>query len=254
VDSSRKRIAGSVAASLPGETLVGSLSERNLLNSDAALDIARNALKEVGARGFEISVVIPDDSSRIAFLGGQSCRTKQDQKLCAVETKKSVPFDVDSSNRISVGTASLMPRVRDRHCSAVATVGVQNEGCRWLGLHAGYVIPRRCDNESLSVWRRLLPRRTFSRQDQDGLDYDDRLSEGPSAVLSARRQNSGLRGLPDDDVQRTNSAAAPAVRWSADDKDLMLGAELQDKLGVPVKRLEPKTIDDIYKPALGAVV
>ena len=30
-------------------------------------------------------------------------------------------------------------------------------------------------------------------------------------------------------------------------------SQLQDKLGVPVRRMEPKSVDDIYKPALGAV-
>ena len=30
-------------------------------------------------------------------------------------------------------------------------------------------------------------------------------------------------------------------------------ADLQDKLGLPAQRLEPKNVEDIFKPALGGV-
>jgi hypothetical protein len=38
------------------------------------------------------------------------------------------------------------------------------------------------------------------------------------------------------------------------DSDLRAGVEeIHEKLGITAQRLEPKSVDDIYKPALGAV-
>ena len=265
VDSSRKRVAGTVAASLPGDTLVGSLSERNLLNSDAALDIARNALKEAGARGFEISVIIPDDSSRIAFLTAESLTgTSQDREsFVRWKLKKSVPFDVDS--------AQLAYQVLGTHMgpdgkgvdivvalSPRSIVQEYEELLERLDLHAGYVIP------STLATMNLYPAAPGSLQ-EDGL----LVKIAPDSITTTVFQNQRPRfyrrvgRIPvydavyptmmyyQDKLGGTTLASATVCGYEKDPHAEI--TELQDKLGVPVRRMAPKTIDDIYKPALGAV-
>jgi type IV pilus assembly protein PilM len=264
VDSSRKRIAGSVKASLPGDTIAGSLSERNLLNSDAALDIARNALKEAGARGFEVSVVIPDDSSRIAFLTADSLTgTTQDREtFVRWKLKKSTPFDVDSAQ---IAYQVLGPHVGAEGkgidivvaLSPRSIVQEYEELLERLDLHAGYVIP------STLAAMNLYPSTGFAQQDVLLVKL------GPDSITTTVFQNDRPRfyrrvgRIPvydavyptmmyyQDKLGGTTLASAMVCGYDRDPHSEI--SELQDKLGVPVKRLEPKTIDDIYKPALGAV-
>ncbi len=264
VDSSRKRIAGSVAASLPGDTVTGSLSERNLLNSEAALDICRNALKEAGARGFEISVVIPDDSSRIAFLTADSLTgTKQDREtFVRWKLKKSVPFDVDA--------AQIAYQVLGPHQGAEgkgvdimvalsprSVVQEYEQLLEKLDLHAGYVIP------STLATMNLYPAATTGQDDVLLVKIS------PDSITTTIFQKDRPRfyrrvgRIPVYDAvyptimyyqdKLGGSTLASAMVCGYDRDPQSEPAELQDKLGIPVKRLEPKTIDDIYKPALGAV-
>jgi len=264
VDSSRKRIAGSVAAPLPGNTFVGSLSERNLLNSDAALDIARNALREVGARGFEISVVIPDDSSRIAFLTAENLTgtTRDREAFIRWKLKKSVPFDVDTAQ---IAYQVLGPHVGPDGKGTDIVVALSprsivqeyEELLQRLDLHAGYIIP-----STLAVMN-LFP--------AGGAPKEDVLlvKIAPDSITTTVFQNNRPRfyrrvgRIPvydavyptmmyyQDKLGGTTLASALVCGYDKDPHAEI--AELQDKLGVPVKRMEPKTIDDIYKPALGAV-
>jgi type IV pilus assembly protein PilM len=263
VDSSRKRIAGSVKASLPGDTIVGSLSDRNLQNSDAALDIARNALKEAGARGFEVSVVIPDDSSRIAFLTVDSLAgSKQDREtFVRWKLKKSVPFDVDAAQisyqvlgaHVGEGkgidiVVALSPR---------SIVQEYEELLERLGLHAGYVVP------STLATMNLYPSTGFAQQDvllvkiaSESITTTVFQNDRPRFYRRVGRIPIYDAVYPtmmyyQDKLGGTTLASAMVCGYDKDPHAEI--SELQDKLGAPVKRLEPKTIDDIYKPVLGAV-
>jgi type IV pilus assembly protein PilM len=263
VDSSRKRIAGSVAASLPGDTLAGSLSDRNLLNSEAALEIARNALKEVGARGFEVSVVIPDDSSRIAFLTADSLTgTTQDREtFVRWKLKKSVPFDVDAAQ---IAYQVLGPHADGKGIDIVVALSPRSivqeyeELLERLDLHAGYVVP------STLAAMNLYPAAAGSAKEDVLL-----VKFGPESITTTVFQNDRPRFYRRVGRIPVYDAVYPTMMYYQDKlggttlgSALVCGydrdphaeiAELQEKLGVPVKRLEPKTIDDIYKPALGAV-
>jgi type IV pilus assembly protein PilM len=265
VDSSRKRIAGSVAAALPGDTLVGSLSDRNIQHSDAALDIVRNALKEVGARGFEISVVIPDDSSRIAFLTADSLTgTTQDREtFVRWKLKKTVPFDVDSAQ---IAYQVLGPHVGAEGkgidivvaLSPRSIVQEYEELLERLDLHAGYVVP-----STLATMNLYPSAAGFAKEDVLLVKI------GPDSITTTVFQNNRPRFYRRVGRIPVYDAVYPTMMYYQDklggtalagamvcgyDKDPQAEiAELQDKLGVPVKRLEPKTVDDIYKPALGAV-
>jgi type IV pilus assembly protein PilM len=264
VDSSRKRIAGSVKASVPGDTLCGSLSERNLMNSEAALEITRNALKEAGARGFEVSVVIPDDSSRIAFLTADNLTgTAQDREaFVRWKLKKSVPFDVDAAQ---IAYQVLGPHVASEGKGVDIVVALSprsivqeyEELLERLDLHAGYVVP------STLATMNLYPSTGFAQQDVLLVKI------APESITTTVFQNDRPRfyrrvgRIPvydavyptmmyyQDKLGGTTLAATLVCGYDRDPQSEI--AELQDKLGVPVKRLEPRTIDDIYKPALGAV-
>jgi len=255
---------GSVAAPLPTDTIGGSLSERNLLNSTTALDITRDALKEAGARGFEISVVIPDDSSRIAFLTAESLTgTIQDREsFVRWKLKKSVPFDVDAAQ---IAYQVLGPHVGPDGkgidivvaLSPKSIVQEYEELLDRLDLHAGYVIP------STLAAMNLYP--------DSGPVQEDVLfvKIGSDSITTTVFQNHRPRfyrrvgRIPvydavyptmmyyQDKLGGTTLASAIVCGYNKDPHAEI--TELQDKLGVPVRRLEPKTIDDIYKPALGAV-
>jgi type IV pilus assembly protein PilM len=264
VDSSRKRIAGSIAASLPGETLAGSLSDRNLLNSEAALDIARNALKEAGAKGFEISVVIPDESSRIAFLTADSLTgSKQDREMfIRWKLKKSVPFDVDAAQ---IAYQVLGPHMGSEGkgldivvaLSPRSIVHEYEELLDRLDLHAGYVVP------STLAAMNLYPATSGAGEDVLFVKI------GPDSITTTVFQSNRPRfyrrvgRIPvydavyptmmyyQDKLAGTTLSSALVCGYDKDPQSEII--ELQDKLGVPVRRMEPKSIDDIYKPALGAV-
>ena len=264
VDSSRKRIAGSVKAALPGDAIVGSLSERNLQNSDAALDIARNAMKEAGARGFEVSVVIPDDSSRIAFLtvDGLTGSVHDRETFVRWKLKKSVPFDVDAAQ---VSYQVLGPHLGPEGkgidivvaLSPRSIVQEYEELFERLGLHAGLVVP------STLATMNLYPSRELVQQDALLVKI---ASESITTTIFQKDRPRFYRRVGRipvyDAVYPTmmyyqdklgGSTLASAMVCGYDKDPHAEISELQDKLGVPVKRLEPKTIDDIYKPALGAV-
>jgi len=148
VDSARKRVAGSIAKALPSDALVGSLSERNIADSDAVFDVTKSALREAGARGFEISVVLPDESSRIAFLTVDSLTGGAQERETFVrwKLKKSVPFDVDAAQ---IAYQVLGPHVGDDAkgvdivvaLSPKSIVHEYEELLEKLDFHAGYVVP-----------------------------------------------------------------------------------------------------------------
>jgi hypothetical protein len=262
VDSSHKRIVGSTAVALPGETVLGSLSDRNLLNSDVVLDHARGALREAGARGFEVSVVIPDESSRIAFITAESLTgTRQDREtFVRWKLKKSTPFDVDSAQ---IAYQVLGPHVGPDGkgldlvvaLSPRSIVQEYEELLEKLDLHAGFVVP------STLAAMNLYP---------SGLAEDVLFVKiSAESITTTVFQNSRPRfyrrvgRIPiydavyptmmyyQDKLGGTTLASAIVCGYEKDPQSEI--AELQEKLGVPVRRMEPKSIDDIYKPALGAV-
>ena len=263
VDSSRKRVSGSVAAALPPDTVVGSLSERNVLNADAARDIAKAALKEAGARGFEISVVIPDESSRIAFLTVDSLTgSRQDREtFIRWKLKKSVPFDVDFA-QIAYQVLGPHTGPEGKGIDIVVALSPRSiiqeyeELFERLDLHAGLVVP------STLAAMNLFPSSTVP---EDVL----LVKLAPDTITTTVYQNNRPRfyrrvgRIPiydavyptmmyyQDKLAGTALASAMVCGYDRDPRSEI--EELQEKLGVPVRRMGPQSIDDIYKPALGAV-
>ncbi len=265
VDSSRKRIAGSVAAPLQEDSLAGSLSERNLLNSDAALEVTRDALKAAGVRGFEICAVIPDESSRIAFLTVDSLAgTAADREsFIRWKLKKSVPFDVDSAQ---IAYQALGPHTGPSGKGIDVIVALSPRSIvqeyedlfERLDLHAGSVVP------STLAAMNLYPAAAGSAGD-DGL----LVKIAPDSITTTVFQNHRPRfyrrvgRIPvydavyptmmyyEDKLAGSRLAGAMVCGYDHDPQAEI--AELQERLGSPVRRMEPTTVDDIFKPALGAV-
>ena len=117
-----------------------------------------------------------------------------------------------------------------------------------------------CGNESLSVTSGgFAPGGRAFREDCAGLDYDDDLSErSPAGSIGASAEmplydavyptmmyyQDKLGGTHLSSAMSADTTRIFSQRWR----------NLQIRLRVPVRRMEPKTIEDIYKPALGAAV
>jgi type IV pilus assembly protein PilM len=261
VDSSRKRIAGTVATPISAGTVVGALSEKNLPNLQAAQEIAKDTLSKAGMRGFEISVVIPDDSSRIAFITAENLTGSQEDRETFVrwKLKKTVPFDVDS--------AKVAYRVLGPHSgkegkgidvmvalSPKSIVQEYEELLEKLDLHAGLIMPSTLAVLNLggappedSMFVKIAPGSisTTIFQNQRPRFYR-RVGEIPlyDAVYPTIMYYQ-------DKLEGTGLGSITLCGYESDSRlDI---ADLQNKLGIPVRKVEPKSIDDIYKPALGAV-
>lgn len=263
VDASRKKPAGMMAAALPSAVLAGSLSEKNILKDPIVFDALKEALGRAGFKGSEISVVIPDDSSRIAFVNAETLPHGHDEREAFVrwKLKKTVPFDVDAAQiAFRILTPPGSPPVRDVKnvdllvaLSPRPVVQEYEALMERLDIHAGCVIPSTL--ASLNLFRapkedvlfvKTAPGCITTTIFQDGLPrFYRRVAEMPlyDAVFPTvmyyqdKLDGDGLRAISvcgyDLDLRRELS-------------------ELETQLGVPVFELAPDGVEDIFKPALGA--
>jgi type IV pilus assembly protein PilM len=260
VDSSRKKIAGGLAAPLAPGALSGSLSERNIADPQAMMDIAKDTLRRAGAKGFEVSVVIPDDSCRIAFLAVDSLTGTDEDREAFVrwKLKKSVPFDVDSaqiayrplgSHRGGGGkgidiVVALSPR---------SIVLEYEELLEMLDLHAGFVVPS------------TLAALNLLQVPQEDSMY---VKVAPGAITTTVFREGQPRFYRRVDETSLYDAVYPTMLYYQDklggsalrsitvcgyDVDTATAIEdLQRRFGIAVNRAGPHRVEDIYKPALGA--
>jgi type IV pilus assembly protein PilM len=260
VDSGRRRVSGSIIATLPDETIAGSLSDKNFLNPDAVLEITRDVIQQAGARGFEICVVIPDESSRIAFLSTESPPSKPQEREAFVrwKLKKSVPFDVDSAQvayKVLGPSSGDVKGVDILVALSPRSIIVEYETLlERLGFHAGYVVPSTLAVLSL-----------FPAPVEDVLLVKLAPESITTTVFQNRRpqffRRVGNIGVYDavyptvmyyqDKLGGAAFSSAVVCGYDRDPRPEI--EELQEKLGVPVRRMDPKNVDDIYKPALGAL-
>lgn len=265
VDSSCKRITGKTAEPLPGSAILGSSSEKNIRDSVAVLEITRDALRQAGARGYEISLVIPDESSRIAFVTAESLPAKSEEREAFVrwKLKKSVPFDVDSAQiayqvlGFPIGTGekgvellvALSPR---------SIVQEYEDLLERLDIHAGYVVP------STIAAINLYPVPSAGARSEDVLF----VKIAPESIATTVFQKDRPRFYRRVADMSLYDAVYPTMMYYQDklggtrlagavvcgyDKNLLSEIHrLEDTLGVPVRTMEPRNVEDIYKPALGA--
>ena len=265
VDSSRKKAVGKIVQPLPAGSIVGSLVEKNIVDVAAVRDLTKDALKQAGHRGFEISVVVPDESSRITFVTVESLAGKAEDRDAFIrwKLKKSVPFDVD--------TAQMAYQVLGPHegpegkgfdvmvaLSPRAIVQEYEDLFERLDLHAGYIVP-----SGVAVMN-LYPAPASNLRADDTLF----VKIAPDSVATTIFQNHRPRFYRRVTDMPLYDAVYPTMMFYQDklggnvlsnallcgyDKALSREMdELEDRLGLTVRPMGPNNVEDIYKPALGA--
>jgi hypothetical protein len=248
VNSQRHRVTEKFGADLPGDG-----------NLETARPIVQQLLSQVGFKGAEIAVVVPDETARIAFLTAEhpSKNSQEQQTFIRWKLKKSVPFDVD--------TAQVAYRILGPHRSGTGvdilvalsprSVVQQYEGLfDSLDIQAGIVLP------STLAALNLLTTTT-----NDTLF----VKVAPDCITTTVFQNRRIQFYRRVTDLSLYDAVFPTVLYYQDklggqaferlvvcgyDANMQLSLdEIQEKLGLTPQRMEPKSVEDIYKPALGAV-
>jgi hypothetical protein len=248
VNSGRKQIAAKVVSEVaPGKHLEGARS------------VVRNLMNDAGFKGAEIAVVIPDETARIAFLTAENpSKTAEEQRtFIRWKLKKTIPFDVD--------TAQVAYRILGPHRSGTgvdilvalsprSVIEEYEAMFNSLDIHAGMVVP-----STLAVLN------LFDVPPADTLF----VKVAPDCVTTTVFQNRRLQFYRRVTDTSLYNAVHPTILYHQDKlhgkaieqlyicgfgSDLRKEIEeVQEKLGLAAQRLEPRAVDDIFKPALGAV-
>ena len=248
VTSHRNRIAGKLTSELP--------AGRNI---EAARPMVRELLSHAGLKGSEIAVVVPDDTARIAFLTAEhpSKNSAEQRTFIRWKLKKSIPFDVDS--------AQIAYRILGPHSGGVGVdllvalsprsiVEEYEKLFDSMDIQAGMVLPST-----------LAALNLFNPPAADTLF----LKVAPDCVTTTIFQNRRAQFYRRVTDASLYDAVYPTLMYYQDklggktleqlvvcgyDSDLRLPLdEIQEKLGLAAERVEPKTVDDIFKPALGSI-
>ncbi len=248
VNSHRNRIVEKFGADLPEQ---GGL--------EAARPVIRQLLSQIGFKGSEIAVVVPDETARIAFLTAEhpSKNPEEQRTFIRWKLKKSLPFDVDTAqvayrivgpHRAGTGV-DILVAVSPR--SLVQEYETLFEA---LDVHAGMVVPST-----------LAALNLLTDPDEDALF----LKAAPDCVTTTIFQNHRVQFYRRVTDVSLYDAVYPTVLYYQDklggktlsrlyvcgyDTDMQASLdEIHEKLGLEPRRVEPKSVQDIYKPALGAI-
>jgi hypothetical protein len=246
-NSRRTRIVNKAAADLPA------------LNGAEAADVVQRLLSEVGFKGSEIVVVVPDSTARIAFLTAEnpSRNVEEQRTFIRWKLKKSIPFDVDTAQvayRI-LGPHRAGPGVDMLVALSPRSVVQEYETLfEALNIHAGVVLPST-----------LAALNLMGAPDGDTLFVKVATDCVTTTVFQDRRLQFYRRVT---DVSLYD-AIYPTVLYYQDklggsafqrlfvcgyDTDLRTPLEaIQEKLGLVAERIEPRSVDDVYKPVFGAI-
>lgn len=225
----------------------------------AARPQVRDALSQVGFKGSEIVVVIPDETARIALLTSENpSKAARDQEtFIRWKLKKAVPFDVDTAqvayriigpHRTGAGVDMLVA------LSPRSAIEAYESVFDSMDIHAGMVLP-----STLAALNLYTPPVT------DALF----VKVAPDCITTTVFQNQRIQFYRRVTDLSLYDAVYPTMMYYQDklggksldhlvicgyDSDLQ-GAleEIRQKWGLTAHRMEPKNVDDIYKPVLGAV-
>ena len=266
VDASHKKVAGRAVEPLPLDVVQASLGGKNLIEPDTARDITKDAIRRAGVRGYEMSVVIPDDSSRIALVTAENLPGKGEDREAFLrwKLKKAVPFDVDTA-QIAYQILGPHQGSNDKGVDVMVALSPRSiiqeyeELLERLDIYAGYVVP------STIAAMNLRPEGPSTARPEDVLF----VKVAPDSIATTIFQNSRPRfyrrvaEMPlydavyptmmyyQDKLGGTTLSSATVCGYDSDLHSEM--EELEDRLNVPVRGMEPRNTEDIYKPALGAV-
>jgi type IV pilus assembly protein PilM len=257
VNKHRSQVQAKMAVHLPAGSVCGSLSGDNIQNVEAARSTLKKALSDAAFQDSEITVIVPDDAARIAFLTVEQLSKNSDEQQTFIrwKLKKTVPFDVDA--------AQVAYRVLGPHHGGIemlvslsprSVIQEYEDLFDSLDLHAGLVMPSTL--AALNVLNAPAGDMLF-------------LKIAPDCITTTVFQDAHMRFYRRvTDVVSLYDAVYPTVMYYQDklggygfqhlfvcgyDSDIRpLVAEIQEKLGLFAQRLEPRSVDDIFKPALGA--
>jgi hypothetical protein len=248
VNGNRTQIAGKMALELPHGQSV-----------EAARSAVREALTHAGFKGSEIAVVVPDESSRIVFLTAEkpSKNVEEQQTFIRWKLKKTVPFDVD--------TAQVAYRVLGPHRSGSgvnmlvalsprSTVQEYEILFDSMDIHAGMVLPSTLaalnlfsppagDTLFLKIAQDCVTTTVFQNSRVEFYRRVTGLSLYDSVYPTILYYQDKLGG------KRIEQLAV--CGYDSDSREPL--DEVQEKLGIAAQRMEPKSVDDVFKPALGAI-
>jgi len=247
VNSRRNRVADKFGAELPQGGL------------ELTRPVIRQLLSQVGFKGTEIAVVVPDEKCRIAFLTAENPSKNPEEQRTFIrwKLKKSLPFDVD--------TAQVAYRIVGPHRSGTGvdmlvalsprTVVQSYEALfESMDIQAGMVLP------STLAALNLLAAPT-----SDALF----VKVAPDCITTTVFQNQHVQFYRRVTNVSLYDAVYPTMLYYQDklggqnfnkvyvcgyDTDLKSSLdEIYEKLGMSAQSVEPRAVDDIYKPALGAI-
>jgi hypothetical protein len=250
VDNRRTRIQGRLATAVPEGI--------NLNTHEDLRNLVHESLSNASFKGAEIALIIPDESARITFLTTDTLpkTLEEQQTFLRWKLKKTVPFDVDH--------AQIAFRVLGNHkasgCDVVVALSPRSiiESYELLmddlGIHAGFVIPSTLAALNLleipaedTLFVKIAPDCVTTTVFMDKrMKFYRRVAElGPyeSVYPTVLYYQDKLGG--------TTFGGMIVCGYEHEGKAAM--EELQERLGIPARPLEPRNQDDIFKPALGAV-
>jgi type IV pilus assembly protein PilM len=248
VNSSRSRVSDKLTADVPTAGTIESMRP-----------VVRQLLSQVGFKGSEIAVVVPDDTARIAFITAEhpSKNPEEQRTFIRWKLKKSIPFDVDTAqvayrilgpHRTGTGVdilVALSPKSLIEEYQALFDS---------IDIQAGIVLPST-----------LAALNLFSAPAGDSLVA----KVAPDCITTTVFQNRRVQFYRRVTDASLYDAVYPTFLYYQDklggqaldrfyvcgyDGDLRKAVEeVHEKLGLAAHNVEPKNVEDIYKPALGAI-
>jgi hypothetical protein len=248
VNSRRTHINGKWAFDLPAGT--------TLATARAAV---REVLNQVGFKGSEVVVVVPDETARIAFITAEnpSKNVEEQKTFIRWKLKKTVPFDADTAQVAYsiIGPHGAGPGV-DMLVALSPRAVVQEYETLFdsMDVHAGMVLPST-----------LAALNMFSAPAGDTLF----VKVAPDSITTTIFQDGRVQFYRRVTDLSLYDAVYPTVMYYQDkltgkglehlvvcNYDADLRAPLEDihaKLGLTAERMDPKSVEDVYKPVLGAI-
>ena len=251
----RQHVVSQAAVPLPPGALVGDLKAANVLDQAVVQDALQRALSVAGFSGSELALVIPDDAVRITVLNVDSLPAAhaERQEYIRWKLRKSVPFQIESAQVACQelgenGTVELLVALTP----LVVTEGYERM-MESIGLHAGILSP------STAAALNLI----------DSSEGDVLFVKvSPQSVTTSILVDGRLRFYRKLPSQSLYDAVYPTFMYYQDKlkgqvpRELVLCGrtadreeerEVANQLAVPVRRLHSSELDDLYKPALGAL-
>ena len=259
VDRSRSGIKATAASELSAGLISTSYSEANIRNSELVRSSIKELLAQARFAGSEIVLVLPDDTSRIAFLTAENPSKNPDEQRTFIrwKLKKTIPFDVDSAQiayRIlgpQGGGAGVEILVA---LSPRAIVEEYENLFDSLDIHAGMVVPSTL--AALNLFRAPAGDSLVLKIGSDCVTttvFKDQRIQFYRRVTEASLYDASYPTVMyyQDKLEGTGLQNLFVCGYNADIRSAL--SELQEKLGLSPQRIGPIYVADIFKPALGSV-